>query len=269
MKDKKITVPEIKARKNGQNKISMITAYDYTMAQLLNESGVDILLVGDTLGMLSQGRKNTLGVSLEQMIYHCHCVAKGASRAHVVGDMPFMTYQSSREEAVHNAGMLLKKGQAESVKLEGGIEMAETIRYMVEIGIPVMGHIGLKPQHVHHMGGFKLQGRNETDAKKIIKDAKALQDAGVYAIVLEGIPGKLAQKITGNLKIPSIGIGSGPHCDGQVLVCYDMFGMNLNFTPKFVKQFASVGKNIIEASQEFIKEIQDGSYPGPEHFSAE
>ncbi len=258
---KKITIPEILLAKKSGIKLSMMTAYDYTMAKLLDQAGIDILLVGDSLGMVVQGRKNTLGVTMDHMIYHSHCVSMGATRAHVVMDMPFMSYQSSQEEAIHNCGMALKKGKAHSVKMEGGIEIVDIVKQVVDFGIPVMGHVGLKPQYVHAMGGFLKQGKDPQDAKKILKDAKAIAAAGAYAIVLESIPAELAEKISKSINIPTIGIGSGSHCDGQVLVCYDFLGMNPDDVPGFVKPYAKLSENIIQATKRYITDIQSGNYP--------
>ncbi|MCP5468433.1 MAG: 3-methyl-2-oxobutanoate hydroxymethyltransferase [Deltaproteobacteria bacterium] len=260
-----LTVPKFLAKKKSGEKISMITAYDFTMAKLFDEAGVDSILIGDSLGMVIQGRENTLGVSLDQMIYHCHCVAMGAKRAHLIGDMPFMSYQASKEDAVRSAGKLLKKGKVHGVKMEGGEEIAEIVAAVVKVGIPVMGHVGLMPQHVQQMGGYKVQGREEKAAKKILNDAKAIANAGAYSLVLEGIPLELAQKITDTIDIPTIGIGSGPHCDGQVLVCYDLLGMYSEFKPKFVKHFGNLGVAIHAAMKDYIREVKEGTYPDEDH----
>lgn len=258
---KKITAPElIKMKKEGR-KISVLTAYDYTMARILDEAGTHVILVGDSLGMVVQGRKNTLGVNLDHMIYHSHCVAKGLQSAHLVCDMPFMSYQASIDEAVKNCGKVLKQGHAEAVKLEGGEEIAETVKRLTDLGIPVMGHVGLKPMHVHLMGGYKVQGRDDKSEKQILKDAKAIEKAGAYAVVLEGIPADLAQKITRTLKIPTIGIGSGPSCDGQVLVIYDLLGMYQEIRPKFVRQYAHLFETISESVKRYISDVQDGNFP--------
>ncbi len=260
----KITVPEIRKRKQT-NPIVMVTAYDFTMAKLLDEAGTDILLVGDSLGMVFQGNPNTLSVTLENMIYHCKAVTKAAHRSHVVGDMPFMSYQVSVEHAIQNAGRLIQEGHCESVKLEGGKGYSKHVESMVLAGIPVMGHIGLMPQSVHTLGGFKVQGKTSESSDKIIEDAMALEDAGAYAIVLEAIPADLAEKITMSVSIPTIGIGAGKHCDGQVLVCYDLLGMVRGFRPKFVKTFANLGDQIVEATHEFINEIRSGNFPSKEN----
>jgi 3-methyl-2-oxobutanoate hydroxymethyltransferase len=258
---KKITIPDLVAAKKEERKITMLTAYDYTMAKLIDQAGIDIVLVGDSLGMVIQGRKNTLGVNLDHMIYHSHCVAKGLSQAHLVCDMPFMSYQSSIEEAVKNCGKIIKQGRAEAVKLEGGEEIAPTVKRLTNLGIPVMGHVGLMPMHVHRMGGYKVQGRDTKSEKQILKDAKAIEKAGAYSLVLEGIPATLAQKITRSLKIPTIGIGSGPHCDGQVLVIYDLLGMYQEIRPKFVRQYLNLFETITEAVKHYIRDVQEGDFP--------
>ncbi len=243
----------------------MVTAYDFTMARLFDEGGADMLLVGDSLGMVVQGHPNTLPVTVEEICYHGRAVARGARRAHVVGDMPFMSFQVSAEKALENAGKLMKDGAFESVKLEGGEEIAEHVRRIVSAGIPVMGHIGLTPQSVHAMGGFKVQGKGEDAAERLIESARVLDEAGVYAIVLEAIPPDLAEEITSAIAVPTIGIGAGPSCDGQVLVCYDMLGMYPDLKPKFAKRFAELGEQIIKATGEYVNEVRDRSFPGPEH----
>jgi 3-methyl-2-oxobutanoate hydroxymethyltransferase len=258
---KKITLPDlIKMKKDGE-KISMLTAYDYTMARIVDEAGTHVVLVGDSLGMVIQGRKNTLGVNLDHMIYHSHCVSKGLARAHLVCDMPFMSYQASVDEAVKNCGKVLKQGHAEAVKLEGGEEIAPTVKRLTDLGIPVMGHVGLQPMHVHLMGGYKVQGRDSKSERQILKDAKALEKAGAYSLVLEGIPAPLAQKISRSLKIPTIGIGSGPHCDGQVLVIYDLLGMYQEIRPKFVRRYANLFETITESVKRYISDVQSGNFP--------
>jgi len=257
----KITVPDIRNAKSKGQRLAMVTAYDYTFARILDEAGVDILLVGDSLGMVVQGRANTLGVTMDHMVYHTHCVAKGAKRAHVVCDLPFMSYQVSKDDAVRACGLALKKGRAEAIKMEGGEEIAEIVRYVTSLGIPVMGHVGLMPQRVQAMGGYKIQGKGKDAAKKVLRDAKAIAQAGAYAIVLEGIPLELAEKITATLKIPTLGIGSGPHCDGQVLVIYDMLGMYQDISPKFVKKYANLSETITQAVREYCDEVRTGRFP--------
>jgi 3-methyl-2-oxobutanoate hydroxymethyltransferase len=261
----KVTVPAIRARKQSGPKIAMVTAYDATFARLLDEGGADILLVGDSLGMVVQGLSTTIPVTLEDMLYHGRAVARGAARAQVVGDMPFMSYQLSPTQALESAGRMLKEGGFEAVKLEGGVPFAEHVRAIVRAGIPVMGHVGLLPQSVHAMGGFKVQGTQEDSAERVLSDARALEEAGAYAVVLEGIPLDLAERITRAVSIPTIGIGAGPACDGQVLVCYDMLGMYSDFKPKFVKRFGEIGKGITAAMRDYVTEVQGGSFPGETH----
>jgi 3-methyl-2-oxobutanoate hydroxymethyltransferase len=246
-------------------RITMVTAYDATFARLCDQGGADVLLVGDSLGMVIQGEENTLPVSLEDIIYHTRAVRRGTRRAHVVADMPFLSYQGDKNEALRNAGRLLKEGFAESVKLEGGEAFAETVEWLVRAGIPVMGHVGLTPQSVHAMGGFKVQGKEPAEARRIARDAKVLEEAGAYAVVLEGVPVELSRMITRSLSIPTVGIGAGVDCDGQVLVIYDLLGMNLEFKPKFVKRYAELGRLIPEAVAEFAREVQGGAFPAEEH----
>jgi 3-methyl-2-oxobutanoate hydroxymethyltransferase len=265
MTDAKITVPALLARKQRGPKIAMLTAYDATMARLLDEGGADVLLVGDSLGMVVQGLPNTLSVTVEEICYHGRAVARATHRAHVVGDMPFMSYQPSVERALESAGQMLKTGGFEAVKLEGGVRFAEHIRALVSAGIPVLGHVGLLPQSVHAMGGFRVQGKGESDAERVLSDARAVADAGAYAVVLEGIPSELGQRITEAISIPTIGIGAGPACDGQVLVCYDFLGMYPNLKPKFVKHFAELGSQIVTATQSYVKEVQRGTFPDAAH----
>ncbi len=259
------TVVDLRRKKAERQKVTMVTAYDATMARLLDTAGVDALLVGDSLGMVVQGHADTLPVTLEQVIYHCQCVARGAERAHLVADLPFMTYQISPAQALENAGRMLREGRVQSVKLEGGVRIAESIRRLVEVGIPVMGHVGLTPQSVHAMGGFRVQGRTEDEAEAVLQDAVAVEEAGAYAIVLEGIPSELATRITERLSIPTIGIGAGAGCDGQVLVCNDLLGMDLSFAPKFVKRYARLEEVVIDAVRTYVDEVRSGAFPGPEH----
>ncbi|MFT3767738.1 MAG: 3-methyl-2-oxobutanoate hydroxymethyltransferase [Minicystis sp.] len=261
---RKITVPEIRARKGGPP-LAMVTAYDFTMARLFDEGGADLLLVGDSLGMVVQGHPTTLPVTVEEICYHGRAVARGAHYAHVVGDLPFMSFQVSPEKALENAGKLIKEGGCESVKLEGGEEVAEHVRRIVMAGIPVMGHVGLTPQSVHAMGGFKVQGKSDEAVERLLVGARALEDAGAYAIVLEAIPPDVAEELTATLSVPTIGIGAGPSCDGQVLVCYDMLGMYPNLKPKFAKRFAEVGEQILKATREYVGEVRERTFPAPEH----
>ncbi len=262
---KKITVPKILSRKRKHQKIVMITAYDATFARLVENGGADMVLVGDSLGMVIQGHDSTLPVTLEDVIYHCRAVSRGLSRAHLCGDMPFMTYKISPEQALAAAGRIIQEGCAESVKLEGGVEMAETIARIVDAGIPVVGHVGLTPQSIHTLGGFKMQGKNDTAREKLIQDARAVAEAGAFCLVLESMPLELAETITNEVPIPTIGIGAGPHCDGQVLVIYDMLGMNEDFQPKFLKCYAEMGRGIRESVATYVSEVRDGEFPGPQH----
>ena len=261
----KVTIHTLKRLKQIGQKICMVTAYDAAFARIFDEAGADAILVGDSLGMVVQGHASTLPVTMEQMIYHCAAVTRGAKRAHVVGDLPFMSYQPSIQEAVKNAGRLVAEGGAESVKLEGGEEFAETVEHIVRASIPVMGHLGLTPQSVHKMGGYVVQGRDEQTAQRILRDAIALEQAGCYSLVLEGVPLELAQAITSKLSIPTIGIGAGLHCDGQVLVCYDLLGMNPDFKPKFVKQYANLYEAVQQAAKTFFSEVRIEAFPDEAH----
>ena len=262
---KKVTIHTLAKMKSAGEKIGMITAYDASFARLLDQAGADVLLVGDSLGMVVQGNDSTLPVTLEQMIYHTRAVKRGTQRAHVVGDLPFGSYQASADDAVKNAGRLVAEGGAESVKLEGGADFADVVRRIVRAGIPVMGHIGLTPQSVHKMGGYVVQGKDDVKARALMADALALEEAGCYALVLEGIPTELATQITARLGIPTIGIGAGVHCDGQVLVCYDLLGLNRDFAPKFVKRFADLAGTIEGATKAYLGEVRAGTFPGEEH----
>ncbi len=260
-----VTIHTLKKLKTAGQKICMVTAYDATFAKLLDDSGADVLLVGDSLGMVVQGNDSTLPVTMDQMVYHSRAVTRGAKRAHVVGDLPFMSYQNSLEEAVRNAGRLVAEGGVGSVKLEGGSEFAETISRITRASIPVMGHIGLTPQSVHKMGGYVVQGKDEVTARKLLDDAVALEQAGAYALVLEAVPLELAKQITARLTIPTIGIGAGKHCDGQVLVCYDLLGMNPDFKPKFVKRYADLHGSITGAAKSFFDEVRAQTFPDEDH----
>lgn len=264
MKDK-VTIHSLKKLKSAGQKICMVTAYDATFARILDEAGADVLLVGDSLGMVVQGHDSTLPVTMDQMVYHSRAVTRGAKRAHVVGDMPFMSYQNAVDEAVSNAGRLVAEGGVGSVKLEGGAEFAEVISRISRASIPVMGHIGLTPQSVHKMGGYVVQGRDEETARRLLDDAVSLEQAGCYALVLEGVPLDLARTITSRLHIPTIGIGAGKHCDGQVLVCYDLLGMNPDFKPKFVKRYANMHESMQGAVKAFFGEVREGSFPDEDH----
>ncbi len=261
MKATKVNIHTLRQMKERGEKIAVLTAYDATFARLFDESGADVLLVGDSLGMVIQGQETTLPVTLDEMIYHCRAVMRGVRRAHVVGDMPFMTYQASLEQAMANAGRLMKEGGVGSVKLEGGAQHAELVARLVAAGIPVMGHIGLTPQSFHQLGGFKVQGRDAGGRERLIADARALEDAGAYAVVLEAIPSDIAREITEALTIPTIGIGGGVHCDGQVLVSYDMLGMDESFKPRFVRRFATLGATIKEATAAYVAEVRGQTFP--------
>jgi 3-methyl-2-oxobutanoate hydroxymethyltransferase len=261
MKTKRVTIHTLREMKERGEKITMLTAYDATFAQLLDESRTDVLLVGDSLGMVIQGNDTTLPVTIDEVIYHCRAVARGTTRAHIVGDMPFMSYQSSIPEAMANAGRLVKEGGAHSVKLEGGAQHAELVERLVAAGIPVMGHIGLTPQSFHQMGGFKIQGREDGGAQRLLEDARKLEAAGAYAIVLEGIPSEIAADISAALSIPTIGIGAGPECDGQVLVIYDLLGMNDGFKPRFVRRYEQLAMRIRTAVDQYVADVRGGTFP--------
>ena len=261
----KVTVPEIRRMKQGSEKITALTAYDYSFARILDEAGVDILLVGDSLGSVIQGQENTLPVTLDEMIYHTRAVVRGRKRALVVSDMPFLSFQVSLEEAKRNAGKFLQEGGAEAVKIEGGVRMLETVEAIVQIGIPVMGHVGLTPQSIHQFGGYKVQGKEKEQREAILQDALAVEEAGAFSIVLEGVPMELAQEITRRLSIPTIGIGAGMHCDGQVLVVHDMLGLFDKYTPKFVKKYVDLKEVMAEAVKSFIAEVREGKFPDEEH----
>ncbi|MBI4949631.1 MAG: 3-methyl-2-oxobutanoate hydroxymethyltransferase [Deltaproteobacteria bacterium] len=263
---RKITVPEILKMKAEGRKIPVLTAYDFQTARVLDEAGIPVLLVGDSCGMVEAGYETTLPVTLDEMTYHCRAVARGRASALVVADMPFASYQVSRKEAKRNACRLVKEGGAEAVKLEGGTKIADTIRAITDIDVPVMGHIGLTPQSIHRMGGYRVQGKSKTDAEALMEDARAVEEAGAFAIVLEGIPASLAKEITASLSIPTIGIGAGPDCDGQVLVVNDMLGLMAgNKTPRFVKKYADLNRIISLAIGEFIKDVEEGEFPSKEH----
>lgn len=262
MKNTAVTFKE--AKQKGE-KLTMLTAYDYSTAKLMDGAGVNSILVGDSLGNVVLGYEDTISVTMEDMIHHGAAVARGAKNALVIVDMPFMSYQTSVYDAVVNAGRLMKEGRAGAVKLEGGVSVCPQIRAITEAGIPVMGHLGLTPQSINAFGGHKVQGKTESAAKKILEDAKAVEEAGAFGIVLECVPAKLAELVTKNISIPTIGIGAGNVCDGQVLVYQDMLGMFSDFTPKFVRKFANVGEVMTAAFKEYIKAVGDGTFPGKEH----
>ena len=261
----KITAPHIVKMKQRGEKIACLTAYDYSFARLLDEAGVEMLLVGDSLGCVVQGNHNTLAVTMDEMIYHTRLVAHGRKRALVIGDMPFLSYQVSKEKALENAGRFLQEGGAEAVKLEGGVTMRETIEALVNTGIPVMGHVGLTPQSVHQFGGYKVQGRQMDRREAVLRDAIAVEEAGAFSVVLEGMPMDLAEEITERLTIPTIGIGAGAGCDGQVLVIHDMLGLFDDFTPKFVKRYADLKTMISGAVKNYISEVKEQKFPAEEH----
>jgi len=260
----KVTVNDLLKKKAEGKKISMLTAYDFPFARIVDEAGVDAILVGDSLAMVVQGLENTLPVTMDEMIYHTKMVSRAAERAMVIGDMPFMSYQASVSEAVSNAGRFLKEAGAQAVKMEGGSEVAEHIKAMTRSEIPVMAHIGLTPQAVHRMGGYKVQGRGDKAQKKLIDEALAVEEAGAFALILEAIPMDLGRTITEKLTIPTIGIGAGPHCDGQVLVLHDILGLFERFVPKFVKRYASLKDDALKAVKSYIKEVEDGAFPSDE-----
>ena len=262
---KSVTTHELLAMKERGERIVVLTCYDALFARLLDASGVDVLLVGDSVNQVLAGAETTLSATLEQMIYHTKIVRRGAVRALVVCDMPFLTYQVTPQEAIRNCGRVMQETACHAVKLEGGAPMAETVRALVDIGIPVMGHLGLTPQSVHALGGYRVQGRDEKTAERLKADAKALEEAGAFAIVLELVPAPLASQITKSLSIPTIGIGAGPACDGQVLVLPDMLGLNDRFTAKFVKRYAALAEDVREAVKLYAAEVREGRYPGPEH----
>ena len=261
----KNTVQTFKEAKNNHTKLAMLTAYDYSTAKLQDEAGIHGILVGDSLGNVILGYEDTISVTMEDMIHHGAAVARGAKNALVVVDMPFMSYQTSVYDAVVNAGRLMKEGRANAVKLEGGVSVCPQIKAITDAGIPVMAHLGLTPQSINAFGGFKVQGKNEAAARKLIDDAKAVEEAGAFALVLECVPAKLAKIISEQLTIPTIGIGAGAGCDGQILVYQDMLGMFSDYTPKFVQRFAEVGSVMKEAFANYIKEVQAETYPAEEH----
>ena len=261
----KNTVATLQQQKLDGDKITMLTAYDYSTAKLVDECGVNTILVGDSLGMVMLGYEDTISVTMEDMIHHTAAVTRGAKNALVVGDMPFMSYQTSVYDAVVNAGKLMKEGRCQAVKLEGGASVCPQIKAITEASIPVVAHIGLTPQSVNAFGGFKVQGKSEADARRLIEEAKAVEEAGAFAIVLECIPAKLAKLITESVSIPTIGIGAGADCDGQVLVYQDMLALFSDFKPKFVKHFANAGEVMKRGFTEYIKEVKEGTFPAAEH----
>jgi 3-methyl-2-oxobutanoate hydroxymethyltransferase len=258
---KTVRVPDLVGMKDRGERIVMLTAYDATMARLLDRAGIDLLLVGDSLGNVILGLDTTVPVTLDAIIHHTRAVTRAVSRALVVADMPFLTYQISAEQAMRNAARLFQEAAAAAVKIEGGRAVAETVRRLTAAGLPVMGHVGLTPQHVHRLGGMRQQARNDEAAQELLHDALALEDAGAFAIVLEAIPDAVAEAVTSRLKIPTIGIGAGPHCDGQVLVSYDMLGLFDTLVPKFVRQYAQLGDSILSAAMVYASDVRQGAYP--------
>jgi len=261
MRTQRVTVPELQRKKERGERIAVLTAYDATMARLLDRAGVDALLVGDSLGMVVLGHETTLPVTIEQMIHHTQAVTRGATRALVIADMPFLSYQVSTSEAVRNAGRLLQEGGATAVKLEGGQPIVDVVKRLVDIGIPVMGHLGLQPQSVNRIGGYSKQATSPADADALAADARRLEEAGAFAIVLESIPADLARAVTASLSIPTIGIGAGPDCDGQVLVSYDMLGLFDGFVPSFVKQYAHLAETVVEAARTYVADVREKQFP--------
>ncbi len=262
---KKVTIHTLAKKKREGEKVVMITAYDATLARIVDDAGVDIILVGDSLGNVIQGQESTLPVTLDQMVYHCAAVSRGTKRAQIVGDMPFMSYQADENEAVKNAGRLVAEGGAHAVKLEGGRDFCGVVKRIVRAGVPVMGHIGLTPQSVHKLGGYRIQGKSASAQQVLLDDARALEDAGIYSLVLEGVAAELAEAVTAAVSVPTIGIGAGVGCDGQVLVVYDLLGMNPDFKPKFLKHFLDGYGQVKGAVEAFASEVREGSFPGEEH----
>ncbi len=260
-----VTTATIRRLKAEGRPITMLTAYDYSMAKVVDDAGIDMILVGDSLGNVILGYDSTLPVTMDDMIHHVKAVCRGVCRAMVVADLPFMSYEVSVEEALRNAGRFLKETSARSVKLEGGREVADAVRAIVNAGIPVVGHLGLTPQSVHQMGGYRVQGKDEATAKKLISDARVLEDAGVFCIVLECVPSPLAKLVTESLSVPTIGIGAGPYCDGQVLVIHDMLGLYPRQAPKFVKKYVNLSEGIADALKQYKEEVISRAFPGPEH----
>ena len=261
----RLTINKIQEKKNAGERITMLTAYDYPTAQIVDEAGVDLILVGDTLGMVVLGYDSTIPVTMDDMIHHTRAVVRGSKNAMVIGDMPFMSYQVSISETLHNAARFLQEAGCQAIKLEGGVTVAEAVKRIVDCGIPVMGHIGLTPQSVNQFGGFRVQGKTPEAAERLLNDALALEKAGAFAVVLELVPRELARLITGKLKIPTIGIGAGPWCSGQVLVIHDMLGLYTDFVPKHNKQYARMAGTIKSAISDYVKEVRSGEFPGPEH----
>jgi 3-methyl-2-oxobutanoate hydroxymethyltransferase len=265
MDRKKITPVDIQAMKKDGKRIAMLTAYDYPTALLEDRAGIEIILVGDSLAMTMLGYENTLPVTMDAMIHHTQAVTRGAKYALIIGDMPFMSYNTSEKDAIFNAGRFMKEAGADAVKLEGGASVKETVRAIVRAGIPVMGHIGLTPQTISMLGGFKVQGKDAQAAQKIIDDALSLEDAGAFSVLLEAVPAPIAEKVTERLKVPTIGIGAGVHCDGQVLVVHDLLGLFDRFTPKFAKRYVNLSELMLKAFDSYREEVQKGAFPTDQH----
>ena len=261
----RLTTRHFRSAKLEERKLVMVTCYDATFARLVEQADIDAILIGDSLGMVIQGHEHTLPVTLDEIIYHCRAVARGCRRPHLVGDMPFGTYQASIDSALFNATKLMKEGAVQAIKIEGGEERAELISKLTTAGIPVMGHLGLTPQSVHQFGGYRIQGRTVDAAERIVRDAKALQDAGCYSLVLEGVPAMLAAQVTNALSIPTIGIGAGANCDGQILVLYDLLGLDERFNPKFLKKYTNLSQSVVDALVAYRHEVRDGAFPALAH----
>lgn len=261
----KITIQDFIKKKQAKKKISMLTAYDYPFARIVDEAGIDAILVGDSLAMVVQGLENTLPVTMDEMIYHSRIVSRAATRSMVIGDMPYLSYQISIEDAIRNGGRFLKEGGVQAVKLEGGREVEEVVKALTKSEIPVMAHIGLTPHAIHRMGGYKVQGKTEVSAQRLLEDAKILEDAGAFSMILEAIPAELARRITEELSIPTIGIGAGPSCDGQILVIHDVIGLFDRFVPKFVKRYANFKDDALSVIKQYKEEVDEGIFPGKEH----
>ncbi len=265
MTNEKMTLARIKQKKINNEKITMLTAYDYSAATLVDQAGIDTILIGDSLGNVMLGYNSTVPVTMDEMLHHCKAVSRAVKRGFIIGDMPFMSYHTSIEKAIENAGRFMKEADCDSVKLEGGSEMAPTVNAIVKAGIPVCGHLGLTPQTATMLGGYKVQGKDAASARKILRSAKDIEEAGAFMIVFECIPDSLAARITSELNIPVIGIGAGPDCDGQVLVYHDLLGLYEKFTPKFVKQYVNLAPMIKDAIKQYKADVENGAFPGPEH----
>jgi len=265
MSSQKVLISDLQQKKKTKHAITMLTAYDYPSATLVDEAGLDIILVGDSVAMTVLGYPDTVSITVDEMVHHCKAVARGAKRAFLIGDMPFLSYQIDAKEAIRNAGRFIKEARMDAVKLEGGREVIESVRAIIDAGIPVMGHLGLTPQTATKLGGYKVQGKTEKSAKRMLEDAVALQQAGCFALVLEAVPSKLAESITAEINIPTIGIGAGPACDGQVLVFHDILGLFDQFTPRFVKQYANLREPILNAIRTYRQEVESGVFPTDSH----